>query len=116
MSSSPRPNRNAAHTRAIGRPPAVSSDTNARQNRGLTNWQCRPESFSLSIESKPFDALDTGTTTRTESNQPGIRLTKRIAGFERGNSKTQQGFSGSQPANASWQRGRGLRVHRTALA
>ena len=47
MSSLPRPNRNAVHTRAIGRPPEVSSDTNAPQNPGPTNWPCQQE-FSRS--------------------------------------------------------------------
>ena|SRR4030095_6513355 len=43
MSNLLRPNRNAAHTRVIGHPLAVSSDTNARQNPGPTNSPCRQE-------------------------------------------------------------------------
>ena len=47
MSSLPRPNRNAAHTTAIGRRLAVSSDTSAAQNPDPTNSPSRQE-FSRS--------------------------------------------------------------------
>ena len=43
MSSSLRPNRNAARTTLTGRRPAVFSDTNVPRNRGPTNWPCRQE-------------------------------------------------------------------------
>ena len=49
MSSLPRPNRNAAHTTAIGRRRAVSSDTNAPRNRGPTNSRCRQEFFRSQV-------------------------------------------------------------------
>ena len=40
MSSSPRPFRNAAHTKAAAGQPASFSDTNARESRDPTSWPC----------------------------------------------------------------------------
>jgi hypothetical protein len=61
MSSLPRPNRNAAHTRAIGRRPAVSSDTNAPRNRGPTNWPSRQEFSRSPIQrSRDYRRTQTG--------------------------------------------------------
>ena len=64
MSSLSRLIRNAAHTKAFGRPPEVSSDTNAPQNPGPTNWPCRQEFSRSPIQrSRDYRRTQTGSVT-----------------------------------------------------
>ena len=75
MSSLPLPNRNAAHTTAIGRRLAVSSDTNAPRNRGPTNSPSRQE-FSRSPIQRSREFRRTQTQLKIKRREDAYALPK----------------------------------------
>src|SRR5580700_7692162 len=72
MSSSPRPFRNAEHTRQAARQPASFSDTSARQSRDPTNWLCRREFSQFLFCRKVFWSRTNEVTPAAKANKIAV--------------------------------------------